>query len=58
MRDNVVGIYKITSPSGKIYIDQSWDIGMRRYKYKSNNLKGQVKLTNSFKIIGGKSSLL
>lgn len=48
MKNNIIGIYKITSPSGKIYIGQSWDIGMRKYKYKSGNLKGQVKLTNSF----------
>lgn len=25
----MIGIYKITSPSGKIYIGQSWDIVFR-----------------------------
>lgn len=30
-----IGIYKITSPSGKIYIGQSWNIAGRIIKYKS-----------------------
>lgn len=30
-----IGIYKITSPSGRIYIGQSWNIGNRFMKYKS-----------------------
>lgn len=29
----MVGIYKITSPSGKVYIGQSWDIGRRLYDH-------------------------
>lgn len=34
----MIGIYKITSPSGKIYIGQSWNIKdrFRKYNYKSN----------------------
>lgn len=47
-----VGIYKITSPSGRVYIGQSWDIGTRRSKYKGNNLKGQIGLTRSFSKYG------
>lgn len=30
----MVGIYKITSPSGKVYIGQSWDIDRRLREYK------------------------
>lgn len=40
-----IGIYKITSPSGKIYIGQSWNISDRIRKYKSRNgSKRQPKL--------------
>ena len=44
-----IGIYKIISPSGKIYIGQSVNIRSRKYnhKYKSNKQKGP-KLHNSF----------
>lgn len=42
------GIYKITSPSGKIYIGQSVDIKRRFKKYKSLDCKHQIKLYNSF----------
>lgn len=42
------GIYKITSPSGKIYIGQSVDIDKRWSKYQWKQCKGQVKLYNSF----------
>lgn len=45
-----VGIYKITSPSGKVYIGQSWDLETRLYRYTCNpeKHKTQVKLYNSF----------
>lgn len=44
----MVGIYKITSPSGKIYIGQSTNIEKRWLKnYGSLNCKGQSKLYNS-----------
>lgn len=36
-----IGIYKITSPSGKIYIGQSVDIKRRKNQYK--NLNGNIK---------------
>lgn len=34
-------IYKITSPSGKVYIGQSWDFDSRMRSYKSVNCKKQ-----------------
>ena len=43
------GIYKITSPSGKIYIGQSVDIEKRFKQYKNLiNCKRQSKLYSSF----------
>lgn len=43
----IVGIYKITSPSGKIYIGQSWDIQKRWNSHKVKK-KGTPKLISSF----------
>lgn len=44
------GIYKITSPSGRVYIGESKDIERRWKSYKSMfNCKNQTKLLNSFK---------
>ena len=45
-------IYKITSPSGKIYIGQTNDIIKRRNAYNSNHCKRQPKLYNSIKKYG------
>lgn len=45
------GIYKIISPSGKIYIGQSQDIEKRFYKYPSSAIN-QIKLYNSFNKYG------
>lgn len=45
----MIGIYKITSPSGKIYIGCSTDILRRFKKYKWIDCKGQTKLYNSLK---------
>jgi len=52
----MIGIYKITSPSGKHYIGQSVDIG-RRWKHYENLCErhGQPVLFNSFKKYGVKS---
>jgi hypothetical protein len=48
-----IGIYKITSPSGKIYIGQSIDIRKRFRSYKRlDNTISQVKLYDSFKLHG------
>lgn len=45
----MIGIYKITSPSGKIYIGQSIDIEKRFSHYqKLYNCKSQTKLYRSF----------
>ena len=44
----MVGIYKITSPSGKVYIGQSVDLERRKCEYLSpSNSKSQRKLHNS-----------
>jgi group I intron endonuclease len=43
----ICGIYKITSPSRKVYIGQSMDIKARWAKYKKFNCKSQVKLYRS-----------
>lgn len=48
-----IGIYKITSPSGKVYIGQSWDIANRISKYKGlSGVKKQRILYNSLKKYG------
>lgn len=48
-----IGIYKITSPSEKVYIGQSWNITNRFSKYKSlPSIKKQVALYNSIKKYG------
>lgn len=44
----MIGIYKITSPSGKIYIGQSIDIDRRWNEYHKLKCKQQQKLYNSF----------
>jgi group I intron endonuclease len=49
----MIGIYKITSPSSKIYIGQSIDIERRFKNYKSlSQTKKQVMLHYSFKKYG------
>lgn len=48
----VCGIYKITSPSGKMYIGQSVDINRRLKSYRSCLCKEQVFLFNSIKKYG------
>jgi group I intron endonuclease len=45
---NICGIYKYTSPNGKVYIGSSINILKRIKYYKSLNCKGQIKLYNSF----------
>lgn len=54
----MIGIYKITSPSGKIYIGQSTDIQRRISAYKRmSNVKSQPKLYNSFLKYGAKNHI-
>lgn len=48
----MIGIYKITSPSGKIYIGQSVNIERRFLDYKKSLKKSQIKLYNSIKKYG------
>ena len=50
---STTGIYKITSPSGKIYTGQSVNIENRFKKYrKKNSCKSQVRLNRSFNKYG------
>ena len=44
----MVGIYKITSPSNRVYIGQSIDINKRFYNYSLKHCKFQTKLLRSF----------
>lgn len=49
----MVGIYKITSPSGKVYVGQSWDILKRWKQYEQQNgIQNQRKLVHSLKKYG------
>lgn len=47
MNNRKVYIYKITSPSGKIYIGSTVNIKDRVYRYKTARVKSQVKIYNS-----------
>ena len=47
--NRICGIYKITSPTGKIYIGQSVNINKRIGHYKCASCKEQVKLYHSIK---------
>lgn len=51
----MIGIYKITSPSKKVYIGQSINIKNRFIEYKKNNCKSQKILYNSFLKYGFKN---
>jgi group I intron endonuclease len=44
----MIGIYKITSPSGKVYVGSSVNVERRFKNYKSLDCKKQVKLYRSF----------
>ena len=48
----MIGIYKITSPTGKVYIGSSNDISNRVCSYKNLKCKNQTKLYNSIKVHG------
>jgi len=43
----MIGIYRITSPSGRVNIGQTWDINARKRVYKSDKAIKQPKLYNS-----------
>ncbi len=53
----MVGIYKITSPSGKVYIGQSRNIRNRVYYYQTLNCKRQKFLYNSLLKYGWESHI-
>lgn len=53
----MIGIYKITSPSGKVYVGQSIDIEKRFNRYKKMHCKLQVRLFNSLKKHGSDSHI-
>lgn len=47
-----IGIYKITSPTNRIYIGQSWNLEQREKDYKRMHCYGQHKIYNSLKKYG------
>ena len=51
----MVCIYKITSPSGKIYIGQTWNSSKRFSNYRKGKCQSQPALNNSFKKYGADS---
>ena len=53
-----IGIYKITSPKGKIYIGQSVNIELRLKKYKNSGAIQQPKLNHSFNKYGFSSHVV
>ena len=53
----MIGIYKITSPSGKIYIGQSWNIEGRFSTYRNVLCPEQSALYNSLKKYGSQNHI-
>ena len=51
----MIGIYKITSPTGKVYVGQSTNIENRKKQYERLSCKSQTKLYNSIMSHGWKS---
>lgn len=47
LKKKMIGIYKITSPSGRIYIRQSRNIKSRLSRYRNHDCKNQPALYNS-----------
>jgi len=41
--DKIIGVYKITSPTGAIYVGSSVDVKNRWSQYKSGSLNGKLK---------------
>ena len=50
-----IGIYKITSPSNRVYIGQSVNIKRRERRYSLSTCKKQTRLYNSIKKYGWKN---
>lgn len=58
MAKNIPLIYKILTPSGKVYIGQTWNLKQRLYKYQTCHTKMQPRLHNSLIKYGwGKHSI-
>jgi group I intron endonuclease len=55
MNNKICCIYKITSPSGKIYVGQTLNFNERIYKYSVSDCKSQRKLYNSIVKYGWKN---
>jgi group I intron endonuclease len=55
MMKKIVGIYKITSPSGKVYIGQSWNVKHRWADYGKSTTRSQTYLNHSFIKYGKKA---
>jgi len=47
--EKICGIYKITSPTGKVYVGSSININKRKENYKYNQCPQQPKIFNSIK---------
>ncbi len=52
LKKNICGIYKITSPSNKIYIGKTVNIYARQNRYKNLHCKSQTKIYRSLKKYG------
>ena len=50
--DRNIGIYKITSPSGRVYIGETDNLKRREKVYKNMNCKSQPRIYNSLKKYG------
>jgi len=53
----IIGIYKITSPTGKIYIGQSSNVYLRWNKYMREDCVEQPRILRSFKKYGPKNHI-
>jgi group I intron endonuclease len=53
----MIGIYKILSPNGKLYIGQSTNIEYRKHRYSKSHCKRQVLLYNSIQKYGWESHI-
>lgn len=51
IKKQMIGIYKITSPTGKVYIGQSWDIKRRWSDHKSASMRSRLKSSRLVKSI-------
>jgi group I intron endonuclease len=57
MRNLISGIYTITSPTGKVYVGQSWNIHKRWLSYKRVDCVSQPKIYRSLKKYGAENHI-